>query len=391
MAPERRDVVKITGHFTANPAATTLQADWSRQAFAGWRALDAEKKAEELAAEAVAYTALSGLAPTATNTIAWTTVSAQETRSSPPSRFSEASLIHELERRGIGRPSTYATLVETVLDRDYVEKINIPATPTPTRSLTLDAGKRTPRASTKNVNAGGEHGRLRATTLGRTVIEWLLKTFEDMMAYDFTAAMEGHLDEIAKGTRAWQTVLTETWDRYKDRYDTVMDAPKAAAGTTSSRVMEYGDGLKMVISRKGPLFVWERPGQPTRFAKVPPTLSITTATRADAEAAFADAAAAAATEILGELEGTPVTRRRGPYGHYHTVGPYRIRRGPYGLYMFKITTGARKPVFVSIPDATPWTTLTPETAEHVYRLASEAKKETKAPRKKKAAGADSEA
>jgi DNA topoisomerase-1 len=438
MAPERRDVVKITGHFTANPTAATLQADWSRQVFAGWRALDAEKKAEELAAEVAAYTARAGLAPTATNTTPWTTVSAQETRSSPPSRYSEASLIQELEHRGIGRPSTYATLVETVLDRGYVEKVNIPATPTPTRSLTLEAGKRTPRAATKNVNAGGEHNRLRATALGRTVIEWLLATFTDMMAYDFTAAMESQLDEIAKGTRAWQTILTETWDRYKDRYDAVMDAPKPAASAltggavatapTSSRVAEYGDGLKMVISRKGPLFVWECAGQPTRFAKVPPTLSIMTATRADAEAAFADAAAAAATEILGELEGTPVVRRHGPYGHYvqwgtvklnckpeetltdlsarlvaksapdavdHTVGPYRIRRGPYGLYMFKITTGTKKPVFVSIPEATPWATLTPETAEQVYKLASTAKKEAVAakkpasgPRKKKASDSD---
>jgi DNA topoisomerase-1 len=428
MAPERRDVVKLTGHFTVNPTAATLQADWSRQAFAGWRALDAEKKAEELTAEAAAFTARAALAPTATNTIPWTTVSAQETRSAPPSRFAEASLIRELEGKGIGRPSTYATLVETVLDRGYVEKATIPATPTPTRSLTLDAGKRTPRATTKNVNLGGERDRLRTTALGRTVIEWLLTTFTDMMTYDFTAAMETQLDEIAKGSRAWQTILTETWDRYKDRYDAVMDAPKATAvatiAPTSSRVAEFGDGLKMVVSRKGPLFVWERPGQPTRFAKVPPTLSIMTATRADAESAFSAATASAATEILGEIEGDPVVRRHGPYGHYaqwrtvklnckpeetladlsarlvaksapdavdHTVGPYRIRRGPYGLYMFKITTGARKPVFVSIPEATPWAILTPETAEQVYRLASSAKTAAKkAPSKKKAAAAESE-
>ena len=432
MAPERRDVVKLTAHFTVNPAATTLTAEWSRQAFAGWRALDAEKKAEELAAEAAAYTARTTLRPTAT--LPWTTVAAQETRTSPPARYTEASLIRELESRGIGRPSTYATLIETVLDRGYVEKVTIPATLTPTRSLTLAAGKRTLTATTKNVNAGGERDKLRATALGRTVIEWLLSTFEDLMAYDFTAAMESQLDEIAKGTRPWQTVLTETWDRYKDRYDAIMDAPKAAATgsaagiptatPTSSRVAEFGDGLKMVVSRKGPLFVWERAGQPTRFAKVPPTLSIMTATRADAEAAFAGAAAAAATEILGELEGDPVVRRHGPYGHYaqwrtvklnckpeetledlsarlvaksapdavdHTVGPYRIRRGPYGLYMFKITTGAKKPVFVSIPETTPWATLTPETAEQVYKLAATAKKEAtaakKVPRKKKGAAA----
>ena len=309
-----------------------------------------------------------------------------------------------------------------------MEKATIPATPTPTRSLTLAVGKRTPTATTKNVNAGGERDKLRATALGRTVIEWLLANFGDLMTYDFTAAMESQLDEIAKGTRPWQTILTETWDRYKDRYDAVMDAPKATTATTaitataptSSRVAEYGDGLKLVVSRKGPLFVWERAGQPTRFAKVPPTLSIMTATRADAETAFSAAAAdAAATEILGEIEGDPVVRRHGPYGHYvqwrtvklnckpeetladlsarlvaksapdavdHTVGPYRIRRGPYGLYMFKITTGAKKPIFVSIPEATPWATLTPETAEQVYRLATAAKKEARVAKKPATAG-----
>jgi DNA topoisomerase-1 len=427
MAPERRDVVKLTGHFTVNPAVATLQSEWSRQAFAGWRVLDAEKKADELVAEAAAYTARAGLV--ATSAYPWSTVSVQETRSSPPSRYTEASLIRELESRGIGRPSTYATLVETVLDRGYIEKTTIPATPTLTRSLTLDAGKHAPRAATKTVNTGGERDKLHTTALGRTVIEWLLTTFADMMTYDFTAMMETQLDEIAKGCRPWQSVLTETWDRYKDRYDAVMDAPKAtetmpthAHTPASSRVAEYGDGLKMVVSRKGPLFVWERAGQSTRFAKVPSTLSIMTATRADAEAAFTAVSDAAATEILGELEGTPVVRRHGPYGHYvqwgaiklnckpdetladlssrlaakaapgavdHIVGPYRIRRGPYGLYMFKSTTGSRKPVFVSIPEATPWATLTPETAEQVYKLASSAKKEAAASsRKKKAATTD---
>jgi topoisomerase IA-like protein len=160
----------------------------------------------------------------------------------------------------------------------------------------------------------------------------------------------------------------------------------------------------MVVSKKGPLFVFEQEGQKTRFATVPAALSLQTATRADAETAFKPME----TDILGELEGATVTRKKGPYGYYvawkehkvncketetleeisprllaktavntvnHQVGPYTIRRGPYGLYMFK-ATGAKtkKPTFVSLPEETAWATLTPESAEQIYTQFSKAKK-----------------
>jgi topoisomerase IA-like protein len=291
--------------------------------------------------------------------------------------------------------------------------------------------------ATRTERVGAERDKLRTTALGRTVIEWLLSRFEDMVAYDFTAAMEAQLDDVAKGTRHWQTILTETWDRYKDRYDEIMATPAAGAGAgagagaSSGKVTSYGDGYKMVISKKGPLFVYEPPaGGPVRFASVPATLSITTATRADAEAAFATATAAREGENLGDLDGEPVLRRSGRFGPYvtwrgHTlnckssdtlgdlserllakadpataaaavdrlVGGYRIRRGPYGLYMFKVSassTTARKPTFVSIPEATPWATLTPETAEQVYKLGLATKKAGSTATKKKTAAATAE-
>lgn len=448
MAAERRDVVKLTATFTAAPDATTLTTDWDQQAFAGWKVLDADRKSEEHAAATALFESRRSLA--VGQTLPWQSTTTSENRSSAPSRYTEASLIRELESRGIGRPSTYASLVETVLDRGYVEKANIPATPITLRSLTLTPGRAAPTAATRTEKAGAERDKLRTTALGRTVVEWLLSQFEDMIAYDFTAGMESQLDEVAKGTRHWQTILTETWDRYKERYDTIMAKPAAgrtsavteddrdggeeeigggrptgrpgatgggsaaAKPTSSSHAAEYGDGYKMVISRtKGPLFVYEQMGVPARFASVPSHLSIKTATRADAEAAFAAATAAKAGESLGDLDGEPVLRRVGKYGPYVTwrghslnckptdtltelserllakaeptaaaaavdrsVGPYRIRRGPYGLYMFKITEpgSTKKPVFVSIPEATPWATLTPETAEQVYKLAMESKK-----------------
>ena len=433
MAPETRDVVSLKGHFTVAPTVATLKTDWDRTAFAGWRVLDYD--VEKDAAEITMFEARRTLQPD--TTIPWTTVTANETHTSPPPRYTEASLIRDLESRGIGRPSTFATLVETVLERGYVEKNTVAAAPVTLKGLLLAASaaaKATkPKATTRTERAGGERDKLRVTPLGRTVIEWLLEQFGDMLEYGFTAAMETQLDEVSRGVLPWDSVLTGTWDRYKARYATIMapGAPGAGAGATpraNSRVAEYGDGYKMVISKKGPLFVLETEGAKTRFASVPAGLSLQTATRADAEAAFGPsgpAGAGAGGELLGAIDDAPVHRKKGPYGHYaewkgkrisckpdetfeeissrlsaaaaaaaapdavdHQVGPYKIRRGPYGLYMFKITTGATKPRFVSIPAETPWSTLTPETAEQVYKLASAAKAEAAktATRSKKAQG-----
>ncbi len=425
MAPEQRDVVKLTAVPTVKPSLLTMVTEWEQTRFAGWRALDNEKKSpEELETEAAIFEARADLGE---NTLLdWQTFTAMEHRSAPPSRYTEASLIRELESRGIGRPSTYAALVETVLDREYVEKATTKAEPVKLGVITLTAGQKVPKASTRTEKMGGEKDKLRATALGRTVMEWLLSNFGDMLEYDFTAAMESQLDEVAKGSRQWKTVLTDTWARYEARYDQVMTAPKASEGgsgpnspTRSANKAEFGDGYKMVVSKKGPLFVLEREGEKTRFASVPANISLQTATRQDAEAAFASATKATEGEELGTLDGQAVVRRKGPYGHYavwgthrvncteadtldtisarlqqkaappaegavdHQVGEYKIKRGPYGLYMFKVTApGAKtKPTFVSIPDTTPWHTLTPEGAAALYKHCLTAKKEATAAKK----------
>jgi DNA topoisomerase I len=420
MAPEKRDVVKLSAVPTVKPDALTLTTEWDRTAFAGWRILDTERRADAEAAAAAAYDARASIA--ANTEILWTSFTATETRTAPPPRYTEASLIRELESRGIGRPSTFATLVETVVERGYVEKSTIAAAPITLRGLLLEASKKIPKQTTRTEKAGGEKDKLRTTALGRTVIEWLLSTFDDMVDYGFTAAMEQQLDEVAKGTRPWASLLNETWNRYKERYCTVMDAKPATS--SSSKAAEFGDGYKMVISKKGPLFVLEREGEKTRFASVPAHLSITTATRTDAEAAFA--AVATTGETLGTLDGKPVVRKKGPYGYYvawgdiklnckpdetleeltprlqakvsvdtvdHQVGEYKIKKGPYGLYMYKSPPlGSKtKPKFVGIPDTTPWATLTPESAAEIYKHCAAAKKEAKAkpraPRKKASAEA----
>ena len=97
----------------------------------------------------------------------------------PPPRFTEASLVKELEAKGIGRPSTYATIVANLVDRDYVRL---------------------------------EERRFFANDVGMVVIERVLvPNFPDIVDYEFTARMEEELDDIAEGKRRWTTVVDEMW------------------------------------------------------------------------------------------------------------------------------------------------------------------------------------
>jgi len=106
----------------------------------------------------------------------------------PPARFNEASLIKKLEELGIGRPSTYASIISTILERFYVEKLD---------------------------------RRLIPTELGKAVIEFLMKNFADIMDYAFTAQMEDELDDIARGERAWKPTIAEFYTPFAKKLENV--------------------------------------------------------------------------------------------------------------------------------------------------------------------------
>jgi DNA topoisomerase-1 len=106
----------------------------------------------------------------------------------PPPRFSEASLVKELERLGIGRPSTYASIISVLLDRHYVQ---------------LDSRRFVP------------------TALGETVEKVMVKQFPDIFDVGFTSTMEEELDKIEEGSLGWRRVLRDFYDPFARRLDDV--------------------------------------------------------------------------------------------------------------------------------------------------------------------------
>jgi len=160
-------------------------------------------------------------------------VEANQHFTEPPPRFTEATLVKSLEENGIGRPSTYATIVSTILTRDYVLR---------------DRGKLTP------------------TELGMTVTELLVKTFPDIFNVDFTARMEDDLDRIETGEEEWHSVIREFWDPFAAdltraegqkeelkkglQEETDIICPKCGEETGSKMIKKYGrNGIFLACPR----------------------------------------------------------------------------------------------------------------------------------------------
>lgn len=139
-------------------------------------------------------------------------LAADEKQTKPPNgRYTEASLVKKLEDLGIGRPSTYASMVGKVQEKSYIEKKDIPAKDKEFRSL----GFKYPNElviTSKAVKVDGEKNKLIPSSLGIMITGFLIKNFELFMDYDFTANIELLLDQIAEGGKPWQGVVQGVWD-----------------------------------------------------------------------------------------------------------------------------------------------------------------------------------
>lgn len=137
---------------------------------------------------------------------------ADETYSRPAARFSEASLVKQLEELGIGRPSTYAPTISTIQDREYVEKKDIDGEARTARQLLLEKGQI--KEQTNQVIVGADRAKLAPTQLGEIVTDFLLKYFGSVMDYAFTARAERELDDIADGKTEWRTMLKNFYSHF---------------------------------------------------------------------------------------------------------------------------------------------------------------------------------
>ncbi len=138
---------------------------------------------------------------------AYSEVTATETYTQAPPRYSEASLIKKLEELGIGRPSTYAPTIKTIKDRGYVIESNRPATERSCRQLKLTGEEIAEGTLTEK--SGAEKRKLFPENIGIAVTDYLSRTFPAIVDYGFTAHVEEEFDKIAEGEIAWNKMIGE--------------------------------------------------------------------------------------------------------------------------------------------------------------------------------------
>ena len=236
---------------------------------------------------------------------------ATERFSRPQPRYTEASLVKKLEELGIGRPSTYAPTISTILKRGYVEKRDKEGTPRTFRILVLKDDAITKKQDSENT--GAEKAKLFPTDLGLVVTDFLKQYFDDIMDYGFTAKIEEEFDEVAAGKLEWHKMLDEFYSPFKkDVNNTLESAERVKAERVLGIDPETGKEVVARMARYGPIIqigsVHEE--DKPRFASVPPGQSIETITFEEALALFK------LQSTMGTYEDKELSAGVGRYGPY---------------------------------------------------------------------------
>ncbi len=199
----------------------------------------------------------------------YTTITATERFTAPPLRYNEASLVKRLEELGIGRPSTYAPTISTIIARGYVDKTNRQAQKRNYTQITLRGDSLSEKSMSENY--GAEKNRLAPTDIGMVVNDYLEAQFSSIMDYNFTANVEKEFDRIAEGELTWNQMI----DTFYNPFHTLVDKAIETQTTKSSQARILGNDpktghiVKARIGRYGPMVEIEgNEGEKPRYASM---------------------------------------------------------------------------------------------------------------------------
>jgi len=260
-----------------------------------------------------------------------------ERYSRPASRYTEASLVKKLEELGIGRPSTYAPTITTIMKRNYVEKREKEGVKRIYQILSLNP-KDEIKTETASEITGAEKNKLSPTDLGLVVTDFLKLHFEKVMDFGFTAKIEGQFDEIADGKLKWSKMLENFYQPFHETIEHTLETAERAKG---ERELGFDTitGKKVIarMGRYGPMVQigHQDEEEKPKFAKLKASQSIETISYDEAMELFK------LPRALGLFEEEEVSVNIGRFGPYaaHSKKFYSLNKemDPYTVTLEELT------------------------------------------------------
>tara|TARA_B100001287_G_scaffold221484_1_gene190592 strand:+ start:385 stop:2673 length:2289 start_codon:yes stop_codon:yes gene_type:complete len=290
--------------------------------------------------------------------------------------YTEARLVQMLEKKGIGRPSTFSSLVAKIQDRNYVKKQNVEGKKIKCVDFKL-IGEELEENESERV-FGNEKNKLVITPIGTVVYEFLEKHFDDLFNYDYTKNMEDDLDKISKGEKIWHTLCDECNNQIKTLSKEIQGEEKLT--------IKIDEKHTYMIGKYGPVIAYKE-GEKLKFKSVKKNIDIEKLKRGEYK--LKDIVQAEYKKnVLGKYKNEEVVLKNGKYGLYVTIGgkntsvktdknedeitledviPFlqsakqsnssilkqlneniTIRKGKYGPYVFYKTDKMKKPRFINM-------------------------------------------
>jgi len=293
------------------------------------------------------------------------------------SRFSEAKLVQQLEKKGIGRPSTFSSLIDKIQVREYVKIMDVPGKEISCIDFELEDYN-----LTENINKrtfGGEKNKLVIQPVGILVIEFLVEHFDNIFSYDYTSHMEAQLDEIAKGRYIWYNLC-------KSCLDEIDKLSHNLVGSIDDKIkIIIDDKHTYMIAKYGPVIKFTD-GDKTTFYPVKENIDIDKLKRNEYKLKELIQEKISSGRILGTHKDNDIILKKGKFGAYIEYGLNKksvsidktfddiefsdiehllsqntnsgvirkideqssIRSGQYGDYIFYKKSGWKKPRFLKL-------------------------------------------
>ena len=235
----------------------------------------------------------------------------------PPPRYSEATLVKKLEELGIGRPATYAQTITTLTTgRGYIIKGDKEGEGIPVTCLAMKNGKITEAVKTETV--GAEKSKLLPQEIGMIVTDYLVKNFHTILGYDFTANVEKDFDQIADGKLVWNNVIGQFYTPFHKKVEEVLN-DKEYSHVSRDLGNDPTDGEPIVakFGQYGP-YIQKGEGDKRQYAHLAPGQLIESITLEDAIKLFL------LPKTVGQYNGIDIIATKGKFGPYLKYGDKNV-------------------------------------------------------------------